>query len=302
MKFRIIGFCALVCGLFSMLSCSQDNVYHNSSNNLYEGAEYVMFADSIQQIAIQDDKTYHDIIISATTACDYDRTFGVEVVDKGSNAIEGLHYDLQSNTVVVKAGELTSSVKIRGHFDEYDDTDSIGVMLRLVADKNKIWDIHGTDTKVILVKVCPFDINNFVGPAKLTSTFFNDYMQDTEIRLLRTELSEDVKNGIVLKDFMYDGYDITVSFDSSNPLAPILNMEPQVISSTHEAFEGAVWGNDKLMVMQPSSATSYYNVCQNFAFQYMTFYVDGVGSVGTYVNVIEWITEEEYNYLKKQGY
>lgn len=302
MKFRIIGFCALVCGLFSMLSCSQDNVYHNSSNNLYEGAEYVMFADSIQQIAIQDDTTYHDIIISATTACDYDRTFGVEVVDKGSNAIEGLHYDLQSNTVVIKAGELTSSVKIRGHFDEYDDTDSIGVMLRLFADKNKIWDIHGTDTKVILVKVCPFDINNFVGPAKLTSTFFNDYMQDTEIRLLRTELSEDVKNGIVLKDFMYDGYDITVSFDSSNPLAPILNMEPQVISSTHEAFEGAVWGNDKLMVMQPSSATSYYNVCQNFAFQYMTFYVDGVGSVGTYVNVIEWITEEEYNYLKKQGY
>lgn len=261
-----------------------------------------MFSDSIQQIAIQDDTTYHEIPVVATTVCEYDRTFGVEVVDKGSNAIEGLHYDLESNTVVIAAGKLTSSVKIRGHFDQYDDTDSIGIMLRLVAGKDKIWDVHGTDTKVILVKVCPFDINDFVGHAVLTSTFFDEYMTTTDKRLIETELSSEVKNGIVLKDFMYDGYDITVSFDSSNPLTPILNMEPQVIGLTKDAFQGNVFGNGKLMVMQPAGAISYYNVCQNFFFQYMTFYVDGVGTVGTYANVVEWISEEEYNYLKKQGY
>ena len=47
---------------------------------------------------------------------------------------------------------------------------------------------------------------------------------------------------------------------------------------------------------------SFYNVCQNFFLQYMTFYVNNVGVVGTYANVVEWISEEEYNYLKKQGY
>ena len=34
----------------------------------------------------------------------------------------------------------------------------------------------------------------------------------------------------------------------------------------------------------------------------MTFYVNGVGTVGTYANVVEWISKEEYDYLKKQGY
>ena len=31
-------------------------------------------------------------------------------------------------------------------------------------------------------------------------------------------------------------------------------------------------------------------------------YVNGVGTVGTYANVVEWISKEEYDYLKKQGY
>ena len=54
--------------------------------------------------------------------------------------------------------------------------------------------------------------------------------------------------------------------------------------------------------MHPQSVVSFYNVCQNFFLQYMTFYVNNVGVVGTYANVVELISEEEYNYLKKQGY
>ena len=67
-------------------------------------------------------------------------------------------------------------------------------------------------------------------------------------------------------------------------------------------FRGTVWGDNKLRVMSPVGAVSYYNVCQNFVFQYMTFYVEEVGTVGTYANVVEWISKEEYDYLKKQGY
>ena len=35
--------------------------------------------------------------------------------------------------------------------------------------------------------------------------------------------------------------------------------------------------------------------------QYMTFYVDGVGTVGTYVNILKWISDEEAEILKSQG-
>lgn len=278
-----------------MAGCSEENA-------TYSGPDYVMFSDTLQTIAVQSDDTYYDIPVTATTACDYDRTYSVEVVDKGSNAIEGVHYDLQSNNVTIKAGERTSSIKIRGHYNNFEDTDSIGVMLRLTADKDKIWDLYGRDTKVVLVKVCPFDINTFVGYAVLTSTFFTDYMQTTEMRLLTTEKDPEVENGIILKNFLYDGYDIKVSFNTDNPLQPLLKMEPQVVGSTAEAFQGSVWGDDKLRVMNTTGAISYYNVCQNFFFQYMTFYVNGVGTVGTYANVVEWISKEEYDYLKKQGY
>lgn len=278
-----------------MVGCSEENA-------TYSGPDYVMFSDTLQTIAVQSDDTYYDIPVTATTACDYDRTYSVEVVDKGSNAIEGVHYDLQSNNVTIKAGERTSSIKIRGHYNNFEDTDSIGVMLRLTADKDKIWDLYGRDTKVVLVKVCPFDINTFVGYAVLTSTFFTDYMQTTEMRLLTTEKDPEVENGIILKNFLYDGYDIKVSFNTDNPLQPLLEMEPQVVGSTAEAFQGSVWGDDKLRVMNTTGAISYYNVCQNFFFQYMTFYVNGVGTVGTYANVVEWISKEEYDYLKKQGY
>lgn len=278
-----------------MAGCSEENA-------AYSGPDYVMFSDTLQTIAIQNGDTYYDIPVTATTACDYDRTYSVEVVDKGSNAIEGVHYDLQSNNVTIKAGERTSSIKIRGHYNNFEDTDSIGVMLRLTADKDKIWDLYGRDTKVVLVKVCPFDINTFVGYAVLTSTFFTDYMQTTEMRLLTTEKDPEVENGIILKNFLYDGYDIKVSFNTDNPLQPLLEMEPQVVGSTVEAFQGSWHGDDKLRVMNATGAISYYNVCQNFFFQYMTFYVNGVGTVGTYANVVEWISKEEYDYLKKQGY
>lgn len=291
--FRNLG--VLVFAAVALISCGENTITYN-------GPDYVMFSDTLQTIAVQDGETYYDIPVAATTACNYDRTYSVEIVDEGSNAIEGVHYDLQSNNVTIKAGELASSVKIRGHYDNFEDTDSIGVMLRLTASDDKIWDTYGRDTKVVLVKVCPFDINTFVGYAVLTSTFFADYMESTEMRLITTEKDPEVENGIIMKDFLYDGYDIKVSFNIKKPLEPILEMEPQVIGSTADAFQGTVWGDNKLRVMSPVGAVSYYNVCQNFVFQYMTFYVEEVGTVGTYANVVEWISKEEYDYLKKQGY
>lgn len=288
---------ALVAAAVIMTGCSNENV-------TYSGPDYVMFADTLQSIAIQDGETYHDIPVSATTVCDYDRTYSVEIVDNGSNAIEGLHYDLESNNITIKAGELSSAVRIRGHFDSFEDIDSIGVKLRLNAPDEKVWDLYGCDTKVVLVKVCPFDINKFVGHAVLTSTFFAEYMTSTEIRLLEVEKDPEQENGVIFKNFLYDGYDIKVNFDTKDPLQPILNMYPQeqIIGTTADAFQGTVWGDNKLRVMQPQSAVSYFNSCQNFILQYMTFYVKDIGTVGTYANVVEWISEEEYNYLKSQGY
>lgn len=285
----------LSCATFFLVACEADKI-------TYEGPDYIMFSDSLQTIAIQDAETYHEIPVVATTVCDYDRTFAVELIDKESNAIEGVHYDLASNTVTIKAGETVGAVKIRGHFDDFEETDSIGISLRLVVSKDKVWSLYGDNTKVVLVKVCPFDIERFVGHAVLTSMFFTEYMPTTDLRLIETLRDPEEKNGIILKDFLYDGYDIKVRFNTDDPLEPKLEMDPQIVALASDPFQGAIWGDNKLRVSQPANVTSFFNVCQGFFFQYMTFYVNEVGTVGTYANVVEWISDDEYEYLKRQGY
>jgi hypothetical protein len=56
------------------------------------------------------------------------------------------------------------------------------------------------------------------------------------------------------------------------------------------------------MMMEPMGYTSYYGTCEKFMVLYTTMYVDNVGTVGTYVNIIEWITEEEAERLKREGF
>ena len=66
------------------VSCDEEYV-------TYSDAEYLMFAQEQSINMVLADQEYFTVPVSSTVACDYDRTFGVEVVDKGSNAIEGIY-------------------------------------------------------------------------------------------------------------------------------------------------------------------------------------------------------------------
>ena len=50
----------------------------------YSDAEYVMFADTIATYPVQQDVEWFSIPVVSTVIRDYDRTFGVEVVDKAT--------------------------------------------------------------------------------------------------------------------------------------------------------------------------------------------------------------------------
>ena len=76
----------------------------------YSDREFVMFADTAATYMVLQDKEYFSVPVTSTVACDYDRTFGVEIIDKGSNAIEGMHYALRSNTITIKAGQRAANV------------------------------------------------------------------------------------------------------------------------------------------------------------------------------------------------
>ena len=68
----------------------------------YDGDEYVMFADTLAVYPVMEGAEEFSIPVVSTVVRDYDRTFGVEVIDRLSNAIERKHYSLESNTITIK--------------------------------------------------------------------------------------------------------------------------------------------------------------------------------------------------------
>ena len=274
-------------------------------HTLYQGDEYIMFADTLTVLGVENSDEVFDITIAATTVSDKDRTVAVEVIDKHSNAIEGIHYAIESNTVTIKAGELTGSLRIKGIAENLSVDYDPEVMLHLIADDKYHWNLYGGDTtRVVLRKVCPFDINAFSGYAMITSTFLYNYVGSYN-RLIKTEVDSTEENTIIMKDFYYDGYDVKLRFTTDDPLNPLIEMDDQPLVTTGEAF-GTVYGDGMLHIYQPTNYVSYYSACEKFIYQYITLWVPGMAAgtntVGTFIHAIEWISDDEARILQNQGY
>ena len=265
----------------------------------YEGPDYILFSADSHTLGILDSEEWFEIPISATRTANEERTIGVEVVASESSAIEGLHYILESNTLTIPKGELTTAVRIKGLAENIDINSMLSIKLRLVIDPELVWDAYGIESEVQLQRCCPFDINNFTGYAKITSTWTMQYM-NAEARLVRTERDPEDKSAIIVKDMFYDGYDIRLRLNSDDRLNPTVELAEQVLGTTGEAF-GTIYGNGKLMMAEPTGYTSYYGTCENFLVLYSMMYVDGVGVVGTYVNIFEWISDLEAERIMREG-
>ena len=216
----------------------------------YSDAEYVMFADTIATYPVQKDVEYFSIPVVSTVVRDYDRTFGVEVIDKGNNAIENLHYRLQSNTVTIKAGETRADVLVHGFYDNIADTDSLGFQLQLVMNDALEMPLYGSQTKAVLMKSCPFDINNFTGYCVLTSMFLYNYSVTGDYqRLIYTEKHPVEENTLICRNWINDGYDVMLTFHPEDPMKPFVTIERGQVASDEGSFFGTAHGDNKILVI-----------------------------------------------------
>ena len=294
-------------GLMSMLALLMCAITScgDAERPSYDGPNYILFSDTLTVLAVQNNEEVFDIPVAATEACSYDRTVAVEVIDKKSNAIEGKHYTIESNTITIKAGERAANVRIRGNYDAIAATDSLGLTLRLLTQQADQWDLYekNYEAKVILQKCCPFDINLFNGYAVLTSTYMQEFMPNVDNRLIKAIIDSEEENTIIMKDFFYDGYDVKIRFTTNDILNPLIEMDEQTFASTAEAF-GTNYGDGYLHLYQPSSGVSYYSTCEQFIFQYFTLYVPGMAGnnvVGTFASAIEWVSADEAKRLYLEG-
>ena len=272
----------------------------------YDDAEYVMFADTIATYPVQQDVEYFSIPVVSTVTRDYDRTFGVEIVDKGNNAIEGLHYRLQSNTVTIKAGETRADVMVHGIYDNIAAEDQLTFQLRLVMNDDLVMPLYGKDTKANLMKVCPFDINAFTGYCVFTSMFLYDYsITGSYQRLVYTEKHPTEENTIICRNWLNDGYDVTMKFHPEDPLKRVVTMDEGQVASDEGSFFGTAHGDDKILVRSSSLNESLFFTCGSYLYLWAEIYVENlgepVGTVGHFYNIMEWISDEEAQRLKNEG-
>ena len=289
-KLRIVLFALLS---LAIMGCENERP-------IYEGRNFIMFSAESHTLGVIDNEEWFEIPVSASRTAEVDRHVGVEVIITESSAIEDMHYEIESHTLTIKAGELATALRIRGIADALSPNAPVEVKLGLVLDEKDILSDYSTSTVVTLQRCCPFDINNFVGYAVLTSTWSMQYM-NTDARLVRTYLDKE-EGVIAIDDMFYEGYDIRVKLSSEDRLNPIASLcGAQVLGTTGEAF-GTIYGNGKLMVDNPMGSLSYYSTCENFLLLYTVMYVDEVGTVGNYINILEWISDEEAERIMREGF
>lgn len=266
----------------------------------YEGPSYIMFSTESHTLGVLDAEEWFEIPIVATTAVDYDRNVGVEIIERNTSAIEGYHFVVESSTVTIPSGELTTSLRLKGIPQTMATGESLEIALRLVIEEEQVWDKYGTDTTVQLVKCCPTEMEAFTGYAVLTSTWVMNYM-GTEALLIHTERDPNNSERIILRDMFYEGYDVAIDFHTEDRLNPIITMQEHMIGTTGEAF-GTIYGNGELMMQHPVGYTSYYSTCEGFAVLYTQMYVEEVGTVGLFVNIIEWVSDAEAERILREGF
>ena len=114
----------------------------------YSGPEYILLSDTLYVLPIVDDEEYHNIPVVATKSCDYDRTVAVEIVDAGSNAIEGRHYSLESNSVTIKvlpegqqsSGAQGSAGSARQSVNNSTNIGADDLFVRAIISKSKVYE------------------------------------------------------------------------------------------------------------------------------------------------------------------
>ena len=289
-------FALLAVGLFT--GCKERYV-------TYSDAEYVMFADTLRTYPVQKDVEYFSVPVVSTVVRDYDRTFGVEIIDKGSNAVERKHYSLKSNTVTIKAGKNRADVLVHGYYDNIEATDSLGFTLQLVMNENLEMEMYGSRTKVVLMKSCPFDINDFTGYCVLTSMFLYNYsLTGSYQRLIKTEKHPTEDNMIICRNWLNDGYDVTMTFHPEDPMTPYVTMDEGQIASDEASFFGTAHGDDRIRVTDSALYESIFYPCGRYLYIWTEMYVENlgtyVGSVGHFYNIMEWVSDEEAERLKRE--
>ena len=155
------------------------------------------------------------------------------------------------------------------------------------------------------MKSCPFDVNAFTGYCVFTSMFlFNYSITGSYQRLIYTEKHPTEENTVICHDWINDGYDVTMRFNTADPMKPFVTMDPDQVASDEGSFFGTAHGDDKILVTNSALYDSVFYPCGSYLYLWVEVYVENlgvpVGTVGHFYNIMEWISDEEAERLMRE--
>ena len=221
---------------------------------------------------------------------------------------KAVHYlwldSAQSNTITIKAGETRADVKVRGHYENIGEADSLGFALQLVMKDELVMPLYGKQTKAVIMKTGKFDRSKFTGYCVLSSMFLQNYSQNGGYnRLVYTEPHPTLNNTIICRNWLKDGYDVELTFNDEDPLMPVVTMA-RTVAGDQGSFFGTSYGQwgDKLYVRSSNLAQSIFYPLGGYLYIWTEFSVDEYGIVGDFYNVMQWVTDEEAERIMREGF
>ncbi|MEA3503660.1 MAG: hypothetical protein U9R32_00470 [Bacteroidota bacterium] len=232
-------------------ACEED-----SSDFEYNGEALVSFAVETQGIYYVTDAEGNADTIKAyiNKPASKDLTFSV-IVDESSTAVEGTDFNLESNTITIKKGEVEGIIVVKGIYSALPDCATKVVNLKLTSDAAEYDNIYSLS----LNKFFPFVITDFEG-----SFTVNDDTDDPyNVSVTIGEGNNLTANGIWGMDA-----DITLEMDPDNFS---VNIAEQLL------FEHSTYGN----VYIKSNSAGSFKSCDNSLDLNFKVYADA----GTFQNV-----------------
>lgn len=267
----------LIAAMFSACSSETPEIH-------YDGKSFVQFGDTLYQMPVTVEDKVFEVPVVMSAASSADRNVIVDVDLKKSNATEGWHFTIENRNIRIPAGQRKGVVKLKASYSHIDVKDSLAVTLKVIADPNDVSKLYPTSTNVQLIKVLPFNIDDYVGDMLMTCTW--PYNQSSATTLLVE--SEKVNDStLIVKEPFEDNRDFTLKFHTgkSNPFDRNIDMKE------HVAFTDVNFG--MVSMATDDKGPSYY-IPQDRAFVlYLNCYLAQLGTFGNYYYVFRWISPDE---------
>lgn len=277
-------FSVIICSLFLatvISSCEEKETF-------YSGPQFALFGDStyLMPVVGGDDDVF-TIPVGVTGAVDYDRHYAVEVVDEKSTAVRGYHYDFVdgTNNILIKKGETTAEIKLKGNYDRFVRDDTLKACFRLVAPEEDLNPIYKNETVVEMLQCKPFKMSEFFkegGNIEMLASF--PFGENVASYIVKGEVIDDHTMQVYIFD--EEGrLPIRLNFDDSDPLDYRITVPEQ------EAFYESTFS--RVYVRSVEQYPSYFNTYENFFVLWLELYVPQAGSFGVYQYAFHCLTQEE---------